>query len=71
MFGRACFLEKRPVDLFDVDMTVLHRLNAVGDFKEPARGSVRIRIVTFGGVLHALRNAFGIIDDLAPVGTRI
>jgi|GraSoiStandDraft_36_1057302.scaffolds.fasta_scaffold1491906_2 hypothetical protein len=71
VFGRARFLEKRPADLFDVDTTVLHRLNAVDDFKEPARGVVRIRKVTFGGVLHALRNAFGIVDDLAPVGTKI
>ena len=50
----------------DVDTTVPHRLNAVDDFKAPARGVVRIRKVTFGGVLHALRSAFAIIDDRRP-----
>ena len=40
IFGRRCALAKqeRPVDLLDVDAAVLHRLDAVGDFKNLAGG---------------------------------
>jgi len=37
--GRAAFLEQeRPVDLLDVDATVLQRLDRVGDLQEFAGG---------------------------------
>jgi hypothetical protein len=46
VFGRRALVlaEKRPVDQFDVDATVLHRLDRIGDLDQLAGGLFRIRV---------------------------
>ena len=55
VFGRPALElgQERPVDLLDVDATVLHRLDGVGDLQELARGDLGIGEGTTGDERNA------------------
>ena len=74
VFGRAgAFLEKhRPVDLFDVDPTVLNRFDCEGDFHQLASGFIGIRVGAGVGVFHSFDRALlGSVSGRAYVSPRI
>ncbi len=50
--GAAAFLEKRSVDLLNVNAAVLDSFNGVGDFQQPARCLLRISMEAISGVFH-------------------
>ena len=49
-------VQKRPVDQFDIDAAVLHRLDRIGDLDQLAGGFLRIGVGAVGGVFSSGRH---------------